>query len=172
MTYLAIIVMMLMAFAVVGWPLISPSRRNWLRPDGDSRSDDLISKRDAAYQAIKDLDFEYELGNLSESDHTILRQRYRSDAAAALQKLDAADEGARSGHTPSATSAASSGEPTMGSSQAAVICASCGTQSEAGDNYCAGCGAEVGRSCRNCASPAHASDRFCAACGTPLEGTA
>ena len=51
MTFLVILLMMLAAFTVVGWPLISPARNARREPGGASPWSDLIGRRDAAYRA-------------------------------------------------------------------------------------------------------------------------
>ena len=160
MTYIAILAMMLLAFAVVGWPLISPSRATRRRSDADSPLDDLVSKRDAAYGAIKELEFEYQLGNMSDSDYETLREKYRADAAATLQKLDAAVK-----ESPAEAAAATG----AAAPAAGLPCPSCGAPAEARDRFCAGCGGQLGRRCARCVGVIQPGDRFCAGCGAPVE---
>src|SRR3972149_6259009 len=72
MTYVAILLLMLVALSITGWPLLSSARR--LRPEANgaaSPAEDLIARRDAAYRAIKEL-----------------HARYRTKAAAVLQELE------------------------------------------------------------------------------------
>ena len=142
MTYVAILLVMLVSFTIVGWPLIRSSSRVPRREVGEgSPWDDLIGRRDAAYRAIKELDFEHELGNLSESDYEGLRERYRSEAAVTLRKLDAAAGGgsqaAPSGPSPS-SEVASAVPPQTG-----LACPSCGKATETADHYCWSCGARL-----------------------------
>ncbi len=140
MTYLAILLVMLVAFTVVGWPLISSSPAR--RESGErSPFDDLIGERDAAYQSIKELDFEYQLGNLSESDYQRLRQWYRREAASTLRKLDAALKGASeaTGRGPAASSETASSD----SPSAQIACPYCGKRAQTGDRYCWSCGARL-----------------------------
>lgn len=167
MTYLAILVLMLVAFTAVGWPLISSSRVTWREPGGASPLDDLTSQRDAAYRGIMELDFEHELGNLSESDYRRLRQRYHSEAAATLRKLDAAVSG-RS-EAPRSGSAASAEVSSTVSPQAGLACPSCGKPMEAADHYCWSCGARLGGRCTSCGVSVEAGHRFCPGCGARLE---
>lgn len=170
MTYLAILAMMLMAFAVVGWPLIGSSRARSRDSEEGSPFDDLLRERDAAYVGIQELEFEHELGNLSEPDYQNLRQRYRSDAADTLRKLDAAvkvEGDGPAGALPTPTADAPPESPQAGSH-----CPSCGKPTEAADQYCWGCGAQLGRRCPSCAESTQEGDRFCARCGAPLEAEA
>ena len=141
MTFLVILLMMLAAFTVVGWPLISPARNARREPGGASPWSDLIGRRDAAYRAIKDLDFEYQLGNLSEPDYRGLRERYRSEAAATLRELDAVMRGAGAGEaSPGGPATAAAVAPAL-PAQADPPCPSCGKPVEAGDHHCGSCGA-------------------------------
>ena len=150
MTYLTIIVLMLVAFTVVGWPLISSSHASAPKPAEASRLDALSGQRDAVYRAIKELEFEYQLGNLSSSDYQSLRERYRSDAAAVLRRLDTAvQEGAApSGDATGATQIAS-----VASGQAGLSCPSCGKPRDVSDRFCWSCGAQLGRGCPDCGGP-------------------
>jgi hypothetical protein len=52
----------------------------------------LLEERDRAYQALTELDADYEAGNLSESDYQDLRAQYKEQAVQALISLDAYDQ--------------------------------------------------------------------------------
>jgi hypothetical protein len=143
MTFVVVLLVMLAAFTVVGWPLISSAREARREPGGASPWNDLIGQRDAAYRAIKELDFEYQLGNLSESDYRGLRERYRSEAAATLRKLDAAMRGAGAGEASASGPATPAAVAPTVSPQADPSCPSCGGPTEAGDRYCRSCGGQL-----------------------------
>ncbi len=172
MTYLAILVMMLIAFALVGWPLVSSPRGPRRQVAETSPSDKLVGDRDAAYQAIKELDFEHDLGNLSESDYRTLRDRYRGEAAATLQKLDSVAEASASTEPPSPAAAAPTETVSKKRTETGLTCPSCGSQSQPDYLFCAACGGQLGGSCPSCGGSALAEDRFCAGCGAPLEASA
>jgi len=143
MTFLAVFLVMLAAFTVVGWPLISSARDTRREVGGASPWNDLIGRRDAAYRAIKDLDFEYQLGNLSEPDYRGLRERYRSEAAATLRELDAVMRGAGAGEaSPGGPATPAAVAPTL-PVQADPPCPSCGKPVEVGDHHCLSCGARL-----------------------------
>ncbi len=55
-------------------------------PPGAERRTALQAEKDAVYAAIRDLDFEYRTGKLSEEDYTSLRQDYRHRALALLKQ--------------------------------------------------------------------------------------
>ena len=142
MVYLVTLLVMLAAFMVVARPLIRSARDGGHDPGDVSSHNDLIGRRDAAYRAIKELDFEYQLGNLSESDYRGLRDRYRREAAAILREMDSATKTAGAGEA-SASSAATPAVASTASSQADPPCPSCGTPTAAGDRRCGSCGARL-----------------------------
>lgn len=157
MTYVVILLLMMAAFTIVLWPLVSSVNR--MRPEtaGDSDLDELVSRRDSAYGALKELEFEYQLGNLSEPDYNDLRDRYRARAAVILKEIEEA--------------VAASGD---GEAEAAgpLACPSCRKPTEPSDEYCWGCGARLEGRCPSCSRAVGRSDTFCAYCGTRLEVSA
>ncbi|MBI2914263.1 MAG: zinc ribbon domain-containing protein [Chloroflexi bacterium] len=162
MAYVAILLLMLVALSITGWPLLSSSRR--LRPEASgaaSPADDLMARRDATYRAIKELDFEHELGNLSESDYQELRDRYRTRAAAVLQELESVL--ASAGPSPAAVEA---------SPQGSLPCPHGSQPTEPSDGYCWSCGAKLEGRCSACGHALAPGDNFCASCGARREGQA
>ncbi len=143
MTSVLVLLLMLAAFLVVGRPLIRSARDTGREPGGTSPWNDLIGRRDAAYRAIKELDFEYQLGNLSEMDYRGLRERYRSEAAAILRELDAGMSGADGGEAAPSGPATPAAVAPEASAQADPPCPSCGRPTDAGDRYCRFCGARL-----------------------------
>lgn len=169
MIYLVILLVMLVAFTAVGWPLVTNSGGGRRESRGGLRLDRLVGERDAAYRGIKELEFEYELGNLSESDYRSLRERYRSEAAVTLRELDAATAGGGE----AAAGPAGSAEPAAADSiEAELSCPSCGREVGAGDRYCWSCGGQLGRQCGSCGGLVQAGHQFCGSCGARLEGEA
>ena len=159
MTLVAIFTVMALSFGAIAWPFLGR------RVNGDAARkpiapwDDLVSQRDTTYQALKELEFEYNLGNLSDADYADLRERYRTQAAGVLQKLDTATADVGPEEAPPAVLA---GSPEM-------ACPSCHEAIVEGDTYCARCGERLGAHCRDCGEPVLEKDRFCPACGQRLE---
>jgi class 3 adenylate cyclase/tetratricopeptide (TPR) repeat protein len=52
-----------------------------------------------------------------------------------------------------------------------MVCSACGTENEAGQRFCDGCGAPLTSACPACGSPTRPTARFCGDCGAPLAGT-
>lgn len=73
----------LCAAAVVLYPLLGP--RLQAAQGGASDYLDATARERAAKDALRELDFDYRLGNLEDTDYQALRQRYEERALAALQ---------------------------------------------------------------------------------------
>src|SRR3989304_353015 len=127
MAMVAIFAGMALSFGAIAWPFLGR------RVSGDAAReparpwDDLVSQRDTTYQALKELEFEYNLGNLSDADYADLRERYRTQAAGLLQKLDTATEHIDLEDAPPAVPAGSPG----------TTCPPCRETSVAGGGECA-----------------------------------
>jgi len=74
------------AAAYVLWPLLSRSAPDV--PVEDDRLTDLISRKDSVLAAIKDLEFDHQVGKLSDDDFQRFDARLRQQAVAYLQQID------------------------------------------------------------------------------------
>jgi hypothetical protein len=95
------------------------------RPGGIAMSDAARQKADA-YAAIKEADFDFQMGKLSEADHTALRDKYAAQALAAIAVLEGSHAPAKTsfGHRP----------------RRVAYCPQCGTEAAKRGNFCGGCG--------------------------------
>jgi hypothetical protein len=118
------LLMTVAVFALVSYPLLRPGRGEAdLVATNHRGTEDLLAQRDAAYAAIKELEFEFHLGNLSQRDYEDLRAHYRHRAADILRRLDAAEReagGARNGGR--------------------ALCPTCHAPAQPGDRFCGHCG--------------------------------
>jgi hypothetical protein len=98
MIELAIVAMAVAAVVAIAYPLVRPGPGSEAaggadaggeRGLADGRSDlaDLLGQRDALYRAIREIDFEHQLGNLSGDDHRDLRERYKAKAMGTLKAI-------------------------------------------------------------------------------------
>ncbi len=87
MEYLVIAVILIIVIAVIAYPLFSGTRSQTAKTP--NALDGLIAQRDSAYDALRDLDFDFQMGKLSQSDYAALRDKYMARAALALQQIDA-----------------------------------------------------------------------------------
>jgi hypothetical protein len=166
------LLMTVAVFALVSYPLLRPGRsRGDLIATNHRGAEDLLAQRDAAYAAIKELEFEFHLGNLSQGDYEDLRARYRQRAADILRRLDAAEREAAAAHKkargakPSRdggaaeeieravallrqqregkTPATSVGRASRRGRAARARCSSCNGSVQPGDRFCGHCGARL-----------------------------
>lgn len=115
-TFLAAAGAAFVLYPLLPWGRAAVSRMP--RFEGAETRERLLAEKTAIYDNLKDLEFEYETGKLSERDYAELRQAYRVRALDVLERIGE-----------SATSPA--GED---------ACRSCGTRFEAEDLFCGICG--------------------------------
>jgi hypothetical protein len=140
----------LAALAAIGL-LTSPlrARRESALPAGGPAEPAAREEREAIYEAIRDLDHDFETGKLSDADHARLREELRARALALLEAERAASEARREPQANGVTTAGEAhSEPTRGFAS---------REANEGIQTCAACGA-----------PALPTHRFCAQCGKPL----
>lgn len=157
------------AAAIVLWPLLSRSAPDV--PVEDDRLTELISRKDGVLVAIKDLEFDHNVGKLSDEDYQRFNFRLRQQAIGYLQQIDKlAPQSAqlddvleteiarlRKTRAPAAAVNGSAApvpapKPAAVAVQAAPVAA---TEAKAPARFCTNCGRPL--------APAH---KFCAQCGT------
>ncbi len=57
----------------------------------------LLERKEATYENLRDLNFEYKAGKLSEEDYAMQRASLEDEAAAILAEMESHREGARGG---------------------------------------------------------------------------
>ncbi len=177
MIYVVVLMLILAAIGAVAWPLLNPARPATAAEDEPSPElVELAGQRDNAYQAIRELEFDHQLGNLSQQDYQSLRERYRSEAAAVLRQLEQAREPEKEtvavSHAASATIARARKAAKAPTATDERACPACGRSVPADDRFCWHCGAALDRICSACQTPRPPSDMFCGGCGARLEASA
>lgn len=113
----------------VVWPFISPTA-----PTGDALADSISpwerQKLDA-YVALREAEFDFRMGKLSDADYAAMRDRYRHEALAAIAAIE--DARNRSKRERPRTGGV------KGERQIA-FCPTCGERLQARANFCGGCG--------------------------------
>ncbi len=137
--------MVLLAGVYVLTPLFKEPKGNLeVELLAETELDRLLNRKAIVYSNIKDLEFEYKMGRLSDADFQRLATGYKNEAAIILQKLDqlgaeknldenierdiAARKVRLSRQSPSPTK------------QAPQRCPSCGAEAIPGKKFCADCG--------------------------------
>lgn len=119
-------------------------RRKAFSPGGsvtkNGRLADLCARRDNLLAAIKEIEFDREMGKMSVEDFTEMNNRYRQETVAVLKRIDALH-----------------GENSGARKLEAELRALRSQQKRAGSIFCSNCGAAIG-----------AQDRFCSNCGQLL----
>ena len=76
----------------VGYPVLRPGVSGPREPSSRTRTlerhQHLLSERAKALAALRELEFEHSIGNISEADYAALRQAQRSKAVAVLRQID------------------------------------------------------------------------------------
>jgi len=83
-------VLVAVVVVLVAWPFVSPESEPpepALSP-GDRLALELAERRDAAYQALRDLEQDHRTGKVTSEDYETERTALRAEAAAALRELD------------------------------------------------------------------------------------
>jgi len=169
MTLFITLVLTIAAFIFIIYPFFRHKLAS-TDPSGDEILDELRSERDTTYSMLKELEFDYQSGILTEDDYKDLEARYKRKAISTLRQLD---EAARSDNSdadsasededeiekqvrklrgqakkesaaakPSgATKPAATAE--TGSTAKSKFCTECGAQAEDEDKFCSNCGSKL-----------------------------
>lgn len=146
-----------MAMLVVSVPFVAKpfQKVRGKKPATPVKQVDPDEQRLATLTALRDLDFDFQVGKVSEDDYANLRARLVAEAARTLQedKDDEIEVLIQARKTSKAK---------------APVCAHCGETLEAGIRFCPRCGTAVEDSCPSCGKNLNAGDVFCSSCGTQL----
>jgi hypothetical protein len=149
----ALVSLLAIAYAVA--PLLAPGRATLVVED--DKLAELLGRKDAALQAIKDLEFDYRLGKMSQEDYQRLDQRLRRQAIGLMQQIEkiapataSLDEQLESiiaqfrqtSPAPVAVPPGAAGVDAV-APQTARFCTHCGKPLEPGHKFCAYCGTPV-----------------------------
>lgn len=114
MVLIVTLLLLVAVLAFVGYPLLqSPAAApdDRIAPVAEQRAQ-LLAERENAVSALKDMEFEHGIGNLSDADYESLRSAQRHKAVAILGELERLDEATATTATADATAPASPPTPT------------------------------------------------------------
>ena len=86
--YLVGLVVIATVALVVAAPLLWPRPHAVIGPTTDPERYRLEKEKELAYAAIKEAEFDLQMGKLSPEDHAVLRARYEARALAAMAALE------------------------------------------------------------------------------------
>jgi len=119
--------------AFVSQPLLRAKPENILNDEyEESPMQHLLSRKDSIYTAMKDLEFDYSTGKLSDEDYAALREKSAGEAAEVLREIDEMESGAKSAKKPAK-------RPKI----AVPFCTACGFKLKPGDRFCQSCGSPL-----------------------------
>jgi rRNA maturation endonuclease Nob1 len=197
MTIIAILLIALLivgTFAFVLRPLIAHDSAWFGRDKGPQASaGELIARRDALYAALKDAEFDRDMGKLTEEDYQAVRTRTMAEAAGVLRQLDHLTPEAEAAFdaeieaevarlredataqpvAPDVAAAVEAEIAALAKRSAAparlkLACPDCGQPYQPGDAFCAACGASLADTCPQCGTFYRPGDAFCTRCGAAL----
>ena len=115
-------------------------------------------RREEVLLALRDLEFDYKTGKVSEEDYQPLHAQLLAEAAKYIEAEKEKDQ--------QLETLIQSRRKSTSSSK----CESCGTPLAAGQKFCSKCGqAAKSVSCPSCGKKIYADDLFCSSCGTQIE---
>jgi rRNA maturation endonuclease Nob1 len=146
MVMIAIAFITVCAIALVAYPYFKAPRELDVFSQSDPALENLIVQRDATYAGIKDLDFDYAMKKLSDSDYRSQRARMEMKAVGILRELDGMTEQANKRTRPSLSDEAIERQvQQLRGAAKTTRCAKCNTLAAAGDRFCAKCGSPIHR---------------------------
>ena len=113
----------------------------------ETELDRLLNRKAVVYTNLRDLEFEYKLGRLSDADFRRLEAGYKAEAAQLLQKLDQLGVEKNIDETierdVATRRARLFSSPSPPSAQSPTRCSACGTAAIPGKKFCADCGHQL-----------------------------
>jgi len=192
------VILALSVVAFVGYPLVTSGQD--VEPEPQELSEemgDLLRKKESTYSALKELEFDFKMGKLSDKDFAEIDARYREDALEILEAIDGAEKGSpadgpnsrrrgkgaqrQAASRPAAAPEAKPAKAASGAAASTATCADCGRENPPGSRFCASCGVDLeeasaaagaghsdGVVCDECGRDIAENHRFCAGCGAEV----
>lgn len=136
MTMVMFFVLALSVSLFVVYPIVQTKKGLRYKIGSNHRARELEDRKEAIYAAIKDIEFDYQMGKLSEEDFTELRQQYKEEAISLLKKIDEIQKK----QMKSEKIHAKQKQPIKADSKEINFCWICGTVITEGNKFCANCG--------------------------------
>ncbi len=162
------------ALLVVAYPILTRAGASQAPVGAAESLDELLAQRDAALQALRELNFDRQVGKITAEDFAAFEANLKRTAADRLRALDEWEaQSDKSLERLLERTVAVRRESLKSDGRA---CSDCGRRAAAEDKFCAGCGASLpaaqtvrtANTCPKCGLPHQPGDRFCAGCGSPL----
>ena len=174
MTIFVAFLLSVLSFVFIAYPLF---KQKWsvAAPDEDEKFRELHSRRDTTYSMLKELEFDFQSGILTEEDYRDLEARYKRKAISILKDADDLEKGAEVGRE--VTEPEQKVRPVKSSNLDREVEEEVLKLRRAKNNNL---DREVeeevimvrqgqGKFCSQCGTKTQEDDRFCASCGTKLK---
>lgn len=136
MTVITFFILSIAVSILVVYPIIKTKIGFEYKEGLNHRARDLEDRKEAIYEAIKDIEFDYQMGKLSEEDFAELRQQYKEEAIGLLKKI----EQIQKKRIKSKKIHAKQRQQLKSGSKEIKFCWICGTPVTESDTFCANCG--------------------------------
>lgn len=135
MTILGALVLAILSFAFVAYPFFKRGLRSGISIE-DEKYRELYSKRNTTYAMLKELEFDFQSGILTEEDFRELEARYRRKAISILRATDDLEKGTGAeGEIEDQVQELRQGQ--------GRFCTQCGQAFRESDRFCSGCGTRL-----------------------------
>lgn len=141
MTVFIALLLAVATFAFVVYPLIK-RRPPSAGPAEDGKLGELHFKRDTTYSMLKELEFDFQSGILTEEDYRDLEAKYKSKAISVLKGIDDLKDGSRLEAEAEAEIERQVQQLRRGRDR---VCARCGARRREGERSCSRCGGSFGQ---------------------------
>ena len=139
-------------------PLLEQAvRQNGFKPKQEDIVKELRHKKDGAYAAIRELEFDLSMGKLTEEDFQILKHQYSLEAIGYMQEMDKLELPLATPPKPVHT--ASEEKNGLGvatnhnhkfTKRNHIYCSACGAKAATESRFCSACGSTLHKRRRNC----------------------
>ncbi len=137
MTVFVTLVLTALTFAFIAYPFF---KRRWRSVDSgeDEKLQELHSNRDTTYSMLKELEFDFQAGTLTEGDYRDLEARYKRKAISVLKEIDGLEKGADIDEEVER-------QVRELRQSKGRFCPQCGAGCQESDRFCSRCGANLGK---------------------------
>ena len=174
MGVLDIVLIAIIVTASVGYiaiPIIKSDDSGEIPVVLDLESISLEEEKEESYNAIKEAEFDYETGKLSDKDYGLIKEKYSEKAIKAMQKLEEREKQSSKTEEPTVPTV-----PTVKdkSKKTVAACAHCGAALPSDVKFCQSCGQKAktqaqANFCPKCGKKHKKGDKFCQSCGQRIK---
>jgi hypothetical protein len=131
-------------------------RQNGFTPKPEDILEELKHKKDGAYAAIRELEFDLSMGKLTEEDFQILKRQYTLEAVGYMQEMDKLELAPATFPEPPDRGSEKENEPGVMAirnhksvKRKHIYCSSCGAKAAIESRFCAACGSNLHKRRKN-----------------------